>query len=313
MTAAYRASASAGPRLEFRTPGLDRLAAQVLPVEPFELSEADARDHYFTDARLLEASQLVHHRYRTDPLALHDHLIAAMALRGTEEMLDLGCGNGALLEHMRPHLAAGHIVALDISPGMLDAACSRLHGVATPVDFHLGSAQDLSAFAEDSFDRVTAVYMAHYVADLPRMFAEVRRVLRPGGRFVLATDDPVTMVEMWDVHFAAMSEMHAPAHLFRSTPKARISLDNGAAQLRPHFANVQVVRWQDQLQFSDPAPFLAFYRGHNYCCAASRPGRDLPKAFFTELEARVAAKVQAVIDESDYFALTKLTGAFVCT
>ncbi|MEY9958888.1 class I SAM-dependent methyltransferase [Streptacidiphilus sp. MAP5-52] len=298
---------------EYRTAALDRLAQQVLPAEAFELSSDDARDWYFADTSREEAGQLVHHRYRTNPLALHDHLVAAMALRGTEELLDLGCGNGVLLEHLRPHLAGGHIVGLDISPAMLNAARARLLGVATPCEFVLGDAQDLSTFGDNSFDRVCATYMAHYVSDLQRLFSEVRRVLRPGGRFVLATDDPATLVEMWDVHFAAMTEMHAPAHLFRSTPKARISLVNGPAQVAAHFAQVRVERWQDQLQFSDPAPFLAFYRSHNYCCAASRPGQGLPAHFFAELEERVVAKVQAVIDERDYFALTKLTGALVCS
>jgi ubiquinone/menaquinone biosynthesis C-methylase UbiE len=294
---------------QYGTAALARLAERVVPAQAFRLFAEDARDDYFADARLLEASQLVHHRYRTSALALHDHLAGALALRGTEELLDLGCGNGALLEHLRPHLAGGHIVGLDISPAMLEAARTRLHGVATPCEFHLGDAQDLNLFPDDSFDRVTAVYMAHYVEDLQSMFAQVRRVLRPGGRFVLATDDPHTMVEMWDVHFAALADMDAPDHLFRATPKARISLDNGPGQLARHFATVEVKRWQDQLQFAHPDPFLAFYRGHNYCCAASRPGG----AAVVDLEDRVAAKVAAAIEENDYFALTKFTGALVCT
>ncbi|WP_327591365.1 class I SAM-dependent methyltransferase (plasmid) [Nonomuraea sp. NBC_00507] len=298
--------------MDFRTPLLDRLATAVIPDQHFELSADDARDVYFTDTRMLDATQLAHHRYRTNPLALHDHLLQALDLRGTEELLDLGCGNGFLIEQIRPHLAAGHVVGLDIAPGVLAAARQRLTGVATPCDWVEGSADDLSMFTDRSFDRVMAVYMAHYVPDLQRCFAEVRRVLRPGGRFLLATDHPESMVEMYAVHFSALREMNAPRHLFRATPKARISLDNGAEQLTPHFAHVERRTWQDQLQFADPEPFLAFYRGHNYCCAASRPGRDLPAEFFTELEDRVRRKVQSVIRTSDYFALTKFTGTFVC-
>ncbi|MFD9688408.1 class I SAM-dependent methyltransferase [Kitasatospora sp. NPDC059088] len=299
--------------MDFRTPGVDALAARVIPDQHFVLSADDARDVYFADTRMLDAKQLAHNRYRTNPRSLTDHLIEALCLRGTEELLDLGCGNGFVLEHIRPHLASGHIVGLDIAPGVLDAARHRLAGVATPCDWLEGSADDLSAFADSSFDRVTAIYMAHYVPDLPRCFTEVRRVLRPGGRFLLCTDRPDSMVEMWDVHYTAMREMNAPEHLFRATPKARISLTNGAEQLAPHFTSVETRTWQDQLQFADPEPFLAFYRGQNHCCASSKPGQDLPAEFFTELEERVRGKVQAAIDEDGYFALTKYTGAFICS
>jgi ubiquinone/menaquinone biosynthesis C-methylase UbiE len=299
--------------MDFRTPRLDALAEQVIPADHFVLSSADARDTYFADTRMLDAKQLAHNRFRTNPRSLTDHLIEALALRGTEELLDLGCGNGFVLEHLRPHLTAGHITGLDIAPGVLEAARRRLAGVSTPCTWIEGSADDLSMLADSSFDRVMATYMAHYVPDLDRCFAEVRRVLRPGGRFLLTTDRPDSMVEMWDVHFASLRELDAPKHLFRATPKARISLGNGTEQLSPHFASVETRTWQDQLQFADADPFLAFYRGQNHCCASSAPGADLPAGFFTALEERVRDKVRAAIEEHGYFAVTKYTGTFVCS
>lgn len=299
--------------MDFRTPELDALASAVIPEQHFELRAEDARDSYFTDTSKLDAKQLVHDRFRTNPRALHDHLIGALDLRGTEELLDLGCGNGEILARIRPYLAAGHLTAFDIAPAALEAARQRLHGVATPCEFVEGTADDLSVFANDSFDRVMAVYMAHYVTDLDACFAEVRRVLRPGGRFVLATDRTDSMVEMWNVHFAALRDMNAPEMLFRATPKGRISLSNGTGQLTPYFASVERVDWQDQLQFGKADAFMAFYRGCNYCCAGSKPGQGLLPAFFAELEERVHARVQAAIETTGYFALTKYTGHFICS
>lgn len=313
MTIGAHALSTTGTDLDFRTPELDALSARVIPEQHFELRAEDARDSYFTDSSKLDAKQLAHDRFRTNPLALHDHLIRALDLRGTEELLDLGCGNGEILARIRPYLAAGHLVGLDIAPAVLEAARQRLDGVATPFQLIEGSADDLRAFATDSFDRVMAVYMAHYVTDLQKCFAEARRVLRPSGRFVLATDRPDSMVEMWNVHFDALRAMNAPKDLFRATPKARISLENGAAQLAPHFASVERVDWQDQLQFGKAEYFMTFYRNCNYCCASSKPGEGLPPAFFTELEQRVRASVQAVIDATGYFALTKYTGHFICS
>ncbi len=297
--------------MDFRTAEVDKLATDIIPAEYFELSAADARDRFFADTRMLDGKQLAHNRDRTNPRSMIDHLLEALALTGTEELLDLGCGNGFVLEHVRPHLSAGHIVGLDIAPGVLTAARDRLAGVATPCEWVEGTADDLSAFGTDTFDRVMANYMMHYVPDIGACVAEVRRVLRPGGRFLLTTDRTDSMVEMYEAHFAALTAMNAPRRLFKATPKGRISLDNGHRYLTPHFGGVELRTWQDQLQFSAPGPFLDFYSAHNYCCAASQPG-ELGPGFFTELHERVRELVAAVIDDRGYFAVTKFTGSFVC-
>ncbi|MEW9532850.1 methyltransferase domain-containing protein [Microbispora sp. NPDC049125] len=298
--------------MDFRTPEVDKLAAEVIPEEFFELSAEKARDVYFADTRMLDGKQLAHNRYRTNPRSLIDHLVEQLELSGTETLLDIGCGNGFVLEHLRPHLADGHIVGLDIAPGVLRAAEARLAGVATPCEWVEGSADDLSLFGDHAFERVIATYMMHYVPDIDRCLAEVRRVLRPGGRFVLTTDRTDSMVEMYEMHFAVLRDMDAPKRLFKATPKARISLANGEEYLRRHFANVELRTWQDQLRFASAEAFMAFYSAHNYCCAASEPG-DLGENFFEELHTRARARVEDVIARDGYFALTKFTGSFICS
>ncbi|MFI6296644.1 class I SAM-dependent methyltransferase [Nonomuraea sp. NPDC050790] len=297
--------------MDFRTPELDRLAT-TMPESYFQLNTADARERYFADTRMLDGKQLAHNRFRTNPRTLVDHLVEQMALAGHERWLDVGCGNAFIAEQIRPHLAEGSITGLDIAPGVLEAARTRMAGVATLCTWVEGSADDLSMFAQESFDRVTAIYMMHYVPDIDTCLREVARVLAPGGRFILTTDRPDSMVEMFDAHYTAMREMNAPEHLFKATPKARISLLNGHETLAAHFSAIELRTWQDQLRFASVGPFLDFYAAHNYCCAASAPGDDLETGFFTELRERVGEHVQAVIDERGFFAVTKFTGSFVC-
>ncbi|MER5648693.1 class I SAM-dependent methyltransferase [Streptosporangium sp. NPDC002524] len=297
--------------MDFRTPELDQLTATI-PDAYFELSAEDARDRYFADTRMLDGKQLAHNRFRTNPRTMVDHLLDQLALTGSEGWLDLGCGNGFVAEQIRPHLADGRIVGLDIAPGVLNAARTRMAGVATSCEWIEGSAEELSMFADGDFDRVTAIYMMHYVPDIDACLREVARVLAPGGRFILTTDRPDSMVEMFDVHFTVMKQMDAPRHLFKATPKARISLTNGHDQLAAHFTQVDLRTWQDQLRFSAVGPFLDFYAAHNYCCAASQPGDGLEPGFFTELRERVGEHVQTVIDRDGYFAVTKFTGSFIC-
>ncbi|MFJ2397391.1 methyltransferase domain-containing protein [Streptomyces sp. NPDC087843] len=300
-------------RTDFRTPDLDALAQEIIPKQHFEFSTETARDRFFKDTRMLDVKQHVHNAFRTNPTSMLDHMIGNLALTGTEDLLDLGCGNGFVLEGLRPHLADGSITGLDNAPAVLDAARQRLHGTATPCSWIEGSADDLSALGDDTFDRVMANYMIHYVPDLSRCFTEVRRVLRPGGIFQLTTDRTDSMLEMYQAHFTALKAMGAPEDLFRASPKGRLSLANGAPQLQAHFEDVKTVTWQDQLRFTDPDPFMAFYEvGHNHCCASSEPDERIGEGFLRELRSRVRAQVVKAIDTEGFFAVTKYTGSFLC-
>lgn len=299
--------------MDFRTPELDRLAKEIIPEQYFEFSTETVRGRLFKDTSMLDIKQVVHNRYRTNPHSMIDHMLGALALTGAEELLDLGCGNGFVLEHLRPHLPGGRLVGLDVAPAMLQAAAIRLVGVATPCEWIEGSADDLSAFPDDSFDRIMATYMMHYVPDIDRCLSEVRRVLRPDGLFLLTTNRPDSMLEMFQVHYEALRSMNAPQRLFKATPKCRISLNNGTSYIERHFQDIELVAWQDQLRFTDAAPYMEFYRvGQKYCCAASESSDDLDEDFFAELYERVLLRVEEIIELKGFFAVTKYTGSFVC-
>lgn len=111
-----------------------------------------------------------------------------VTLAGRGRALDLGCGAGFDTEVL---LRWGFAVTTtDISETELAASRAR-NPAATPV---LADARDLSRFADAAFDAVVASLSLHYFDrdDTTRAFAEVARVLRPGGRFafrVNADDD----------------------------------------------------------------------------------------------------------------------------
>lgn len=92
-----------------------------------------------------------------------------------EHILDLGCGDGQLTQRIAE--TGAHMVGVDASPEMLAAA--NLRGI----DVHQGSAESLP-FADRSFDAVFSNAVLHWVRDQDAMMAEVRRVLKPSGRFV---------------------------------------------------------------------------------------------------------------------------------
>ncbi len=92
-----------------------------------------------------------------------------------EQILDLGCGDGQLTARIAASGAS--VTGLDTSPQMAAAARSR------GIEVIEGSAESMS-YPEHSFDAVFSNAALHWVRDQDAMLAEVRRVLKSGGRFV---------------------------------------------------------------------------------------------------------------------------------
>lgn len=98
-----------------------------------------------------------------------------LAAQPGEGILDLGCGDGQLT--VRIAATGARVVGLDSSAQM--AAAARARGIEVTE----GSAEQMP-YSSQSFDAVFSNAMLHWVRDQDAMLSEVRRVLKPGGRFV---------------------------------------------------------------------------------------------------------------------------------
>lgn len=102
----------------------------------------------------------------------------------TDRALDIATGTGFTALAFAPQVA--QVVGLDVSPGMLEEA--RRHAAAqgvTNAEFQEGVAERLP-FPDDSFDLVTCRIAPHHFLSVRKFVQEVARVLKPGGRFLLA-------------------------------------------------------------------------------------------------------------------------------
>jgi SAM-dependent methyltransferase len=93
-----------------------------------------------------------------------------------QSVLDVGCGPGALTGVLVERLGIESVWAVDPSPPFV-AECQARH---PGVDVRLGRAEALP-FDDETFDRVLAQLVLHFVTDPESAAAEFRRVLRPGG------------------------------------------------------------------------------------------------------------------------------------
>ncbi len=168
-------------------------------------------------ARNLEQTYLT-----PDLVAQRARVLDLLAPAPGERILDIGVGPGLLARELARLVGAeGRVTGIDLSPDMLAMARERLAD--------LPQAECLTADATDlglpdgRFDAAVSTQVYEYVTDMPRALAELRRVLRPGGRaLILDTDwrsivfhssDEARMARMlavWDEHLA---DPHLPARL----------------------------------------------------------------------------------------------------
>jgi ubiquinone/menaquinone biosynthesis C-methylase UbiE len=109
-----------------------------------------------------------------------------------EQVLDVGCGTGTLaLEVARRPGRAGRVVGVDPSTEQISRARSKAARRKLLVDFQIGVIEHL-AFPDQTFDVVLSTLMMHHLpTPLKRQgLAEIARVLKPGGRLVIADFKP---------------------------------------------------------------------------------------------------------------------------
>lgn len=103
-------------------------------------------------------------------------------------MLDIGCGGGATLKRLLKRSKGSKVYGIDISEECVEKA-RRFNAelLDKQVFVTQGSAENLP-YDNDKFDLVTAVETIYFWPNLPACLQEVRRVLKPGGRFAIMVE-----------------------------------------------------------------------------------------------------------------------------
>jgi SAM-dependent methyltransferase len=158
-----------------------------------------------------------------DPYAV-DMAARAAALRPAS-LLEIAAGTGVLTRHIVAQLPAeASIIASDVNATMLDMAATL--GTSRPVEWRLADAQDLP-FDDESFDLVVCQFGAMFFPDRPGAFAEIRRVLKPGGVFMFNVWDHIGSNELADTVTQALAQAFPddPPRFLARTPHGYHDID----------------------------------------------------------------------------------------
>lgn len=149
----------------------------------------------------------------------------ASALPADARVVDLGCGTGYSLPALRQHFDAAQLTAVDLAEGMLGYA--RAHHGDVCQQWLCGDAENLP-LADASVDVLFSSLSLQWCEDVQALYAEIERVLAPGGRAYIATLGPETL---WELR-AAWQQVDSYVHVNDFVPRSRIEQAVVAAGLR---------------------------------------------------------------------------------
>ena len=212
--------------------------------------------------------------------AMGQEVLALLDLKGSERILDVGCGDGKITAEIAARVPRGSVVGVDPSRDMISFAQSR-YGRATPhnLRFQVADARSLSFQAE--FDLVTSFNALHWIPEQNAALSSIRSALIPGGKAQLrlvpagARQSLENVVEetrqssKWNAYFqdfqdpylhltpeqyAAMAERNGFRVLHVSMKDQ--TWDFGSRAAFSAFCAVGCVAWTDRLPAAERADFV---------------------------------------------------------
>jgi ubiquinone/menaquinone biosynthesis C-methylase UbiE len=146
----------------------------------------------------------------------------ALAVDADSTVLDIGSGLGGPARTLAEAIGC-HVSGIDLTPEFCETAdeLSKWTGLADRTQFAVGDATALG-FPDDAFDAVMTIHVAMNIADKAGMYREARRVLKPGGRFVVYD---VLQGPAGDVHFPVPWARDASTSYLATAEEMRELLD----------------------------------------------------------------------------------------
>jgi ubiquinone/menaquinone biosynthesis C-methylase UbiE len=209
----------------------------------------------YKDASNLQARIYIHEHFGTGSQDWFHWILDRLQVPANARVLELGTGSATFWQRNEARIPAGWQVTLsDLSEGMLNEA---RQATQNRFDYRQLDAQQIP-FDDATFDGVMANHMLYHVPDIPKALAEVRRVLKPGGRFYAATNGELHMKELEDLA-ETLVHRYLPGQPFERMKSLSFRLETGEALLREHFETVSLHRFDNALLIDDAEAIVNYY------------------------------------------------------
>ncbi len=257
----------------------------------------------YQNANNISARIHLHDMYSTNPMGWFPWVYSNLALTSQMNVLEIGCGSGALWTTNRELLPDDiSIVLSDISEGMLRDSRRYLlqcEDALLQKNIHLSSphfsfqAIDCHSipYPDASFDYVIANHVLFYCDNLAQVFAEIARILKPNGIFMCSTYSGKHMQEISQL----VTKFDARIVLSAQNLYEQFGLENGKELLTPYFKDIALNMYEDSLLVDRPEPLIEYilschgnqnqYLLDRYLAFRNFVNEKLEKPFFITKEA----------------------------
>jgi len=192
----------------------------------------------YQDASNLNARIQLHDRFSTNKYGWYQWVFDQLNLSPETRVLELGCGTGrSWCENLNRVPRGWDITLSDLSLGMLAEAQRNLRGSQRHFEFEVIDAQAIP-FEDESFDAVVANHVLYHVPDRTKALSEIRRVLRPGGRFYASTVGRSHLRELYEL----VRRFDPSVDPWGAYLPGSFLLENGLDQLSQWFSRVTLHR-----------------------------------------------------------------------
>lgn len=213
------------------------------------------------------------------------------------EVLEIGCGDGTLWKENLSLIPTQISIYLsDISEGMLRDARRAVGINDTRFSYHSFDCSQIP-YEDNSMDLVIANHVLFYCENIPHVLSEVKRVLRPGGKFLCSAysrhhmEEVSRLVEGFDERIYLSSDK-----LYE-----KFGRENGEQILTPYFPEIRWHLYEDSLLIPEPEPLISYILS----CHGNQ-NQYIPE-HYKDFRSYVKKKT------SGGFLITKEAGVFVCS
>jgi ubiquinone/menaquinone biosynthesis C-methylase UbiE len=248
----------------------------------------------YKDSSNLDARIAIHQRFSTNPQGWFSWIFDTLLKSPTNaNILELGCGSGAMWKDCADKIPAGWIITLtDLSDGMLDAAWRNLVPLGRSFKFEKVDAQSIP-YPDKVFDVVIANHMLYHVPDRNKALAEIKRVLKDDGSLIATTVGDHHMQEMYT--WLKRVNLNRRVDMFTN----QFILENGLDQIKKTFSQVEMTRYADHLEVTEVGPIINYIR-------SSIGAKDVSEEELNAVEKELAAHIA----ENGKVFITKDSGLF---
>jgi ubiquinone/menaquinone biosynthesis C-methylase UbiE len=255
------------------------------------------RNEQYLNSSNLERRIALHARFSLNPQNWHRWVFDQLDLPPGCRLLELGCGSGALWrENLERLPMTGEIILSDFSDGMVRQAQMNLSG-RMAARFQVIDAQTIP-YPNESFDCVIANHMLYHVPKRAQALAEMRRVLKPGGRLYAATGGEQHMCELYEMVQKFNMEMAVEGWFVEPI---NFTLENGQGQLSPWFGKIELRRYANALVVTEVEPLVDYILSTVRLSPGDARRADLRQFILAQMDANGGA-IRITIDGGMFIA-----------